>query len=378
MVRRVLSELVARGHDVTAIAPPAPWSLANLLADHGEVALTPYRSAYPKLAGRSVTLTDDVVPQVDGADLMIVHEWNDHDLVATLGTMRKRGARFTLFFHDTHHRAVSAPEGIAVGHLAQSQASGPVGFYDIDTPVTLAALDRDACDYLSAELIPGYAAYLSFTGGPTLDRLERQYGSPAARPLYCSVDAERYRPLDSPARWDLSYLGTYSPDRQPTLERLLIEPARCAPDRRLVVAGPQYPADIDWPANVERIEHLPPAKHPGFYSASHATLNVTRADMIAVGWPPSVRLFEAAACGTAIISDRLAGLDQLLTPDTEILLADSADDVATMLAEADLDAIGHTGRARILAEHTAAHRAEELKRHLTVAMRLLEPAAILI
>lgn len=342
------------------------------------MALTPYRSAYPELAGRSVTLTDDVVPQVDGADLVIVHEWNDHDLVATLGTMRKRGARFTLSFHDTHHCAVSAPEGIAVGHLAQSRASGPVGFYDIDTPVTLAALDRDACDYLSAELIPGCAAYLSFTGGPTLDRLERQYGLPAARPLYCPVYAERYRPLDSPARWDLSYLGTYSPDRQPTLERLLIEPARRAPDRRFVVAGPQYPAGIDSPANVERIEHLPPADHPGFYTASRATLNVTRADMIAAGWSPSVRLFEAAACGTAIISDRWAGLDQLLTPDTEILLADSADDVATMLAEADLVAIGHAGRARILAEHTAAHRAEELERHLTVAMRLLEPAAMLI
>jgi len=159
---------------------------------------------------------------------------------------------------------------------------------------------------------------------------------------------------------------------------LLIEPARRAPDRRFVVAGPQYPAGIDWPANVERIEHLPPADHPSFYSASRATLNVTRADMIAAGWSPSVRLFEAAACGTAIISDRWAGLDQLLTPDTEILLADSADDVATMLAEAGLVAIGHAGRARILAEHTAAHRAEELERHLTVAMRLLEPAAMLI
>ena len=256
------------------------------------------------------------------------------------------------------------PEGIAVGHLAQSWASGPVGFYDIDTPVTLAALERGACDYLSAELIPGYAVYLSFTGGPTLDRLERQYGSPAARPLYCSVDAERYRPLDSPARWDLSYLGTYSHDRQPTLERLLIEPARRAPDRRFVVAGPQYPAGIDWPANVERIEHLPPADHADFYSASRATLNVTRADMIAAGWSPSVRLFEATACGTPIVSDRWPGIEELLTPDAEILLADTGDDVATALARPDLDAIGTAGRARVLAEHTAHHRAAELEAHL--------------
>ncbi|MBB4617091.1 CgeB family protein [Sphingomonas abaci] len=270
------------------------------------------------------------------------------------------------------------PDGIAVGHLAQSWASGPVGFYDIDTPVTLAALDRGAYDYLSAALIPGYAVYLSFTGGPTLERLERHYGSPAARPLYCSVDAERYRPLDTGKRWDLSYLGTYSPDRQPTLERLLIEPARAAPERRFVVAGPQYPADIDWPANVERIEHLPPADHPGFYSASRATLNVTRADMIAAGWSPSVRLFEAGACGTAIISDRWDGLDALLAPGAEILLADGPDDVAAMLADADLDSIGRAGRARILAEHTAAHRAEELERHLTAALRLAAPVASLV
>lgn len=270
------------------------------------------------------------------------------------------------------------PDGIAVGHLAQSWAGGRVGFYDIDTPVTLAALDRGACDYLSAALIPGYAVYLSFTGGPTLERLERHYGSPAARPLYCSVDAERYRPLDTGKRWDLSYLGTYSPDRQPTLERLLIEPARAAPERRFVVAGPQYPADIDWPANVERIEHLPPADHPGFYSASRATLNVTRADMIAAGWSPSVRLFEAGACGTAIISDRWDGLDALLAPGAEILLADGPDDVAAMLADADLDSIGRAGRARILAEHTAAHRAEELERHLTAALRLAAPVASLV
>jgi spore maturation protein CgeB len=97
-----------------------------------------------------------------------------------------------------------------------------------------------------------------------------------------------------PKKWELSYLGTYSPDRQPTLETLLIEPARRMPDRRFVVAGPQYPAEIEWPDNVERIEHLPPSEHAEFYAASRFTLNVTRADMIAAGWSPSVRLFEAA------------------------------------------------------------------------------------
>jgi spore maturation protein CgeB len=185
------------------------------------------------------------------------------------------------------------PEGVEVGRWAQVTARGPVTFYDIDTPVTLAKLARGDHEYLSPELIPGYAAYLSFTGGPTLERLERDYGSPAARALYCSVDAAVYRPTEHAKRWDLSYLGTYSDDRQPTLERLLIETARRAPELRFVVAGPQYPATIAWPANVERFQHVGPADHPAFYAASRWTLNVTRADMIAAGWSPSVRLFEA-------------------------------------------------------------------------------------
>jgi spore maturation protein CgeB len=169
----------------------------------------------------------------------------------------------------------------------------------------------------------------------------------------------------------LSYLGTYSRDRQPTLERLLLEPARRAPDLRFCVAGPQYPADIDWPANVERLQHVPPAEHPDFYAASRFTLNVTRADMIAAGFSPSVRLFEAAACGTPIISDLWEGLDTLLQPAREIVLARSADDVLAVLRGLDEPArraMAEAARARILADHTAAHRAAELERWLGEAV----------
>ena len=189
------------------------------------------------------------------------------------------------------------PDGVTVGAWAQATACGPVVFYDIDTPVTLAALEAGGAEYLSAPLIPGYDVYLSFTGGPTLERLERRWGSPAARALYCSVDADAYSPLAVEPRWDLSYLGTYSPDRQPVLERLLLEPARRAPHLRFAVAGPQYPDDIAWPANVERLQHVPPAGHPAFYAASRFTLNVTRADMVQAGWSPSVRPCRAAARG---------------------------------------------------------------------------------
>nr|WP_294170847.1 glycosyltransferase [uncultured Sphingomonas sp.] len=262
------------------------------------------------------------------------------------------------------------PDGVAVGRFVQEVAQGTTAFYDIDTPVTLAKLERGDFEYLSPEIIPGYDLYLSFTGGPTLRHIEQRYGSPAARPLYCSVDADKYQPQDVPQRWDLSYLGTYSDDRQPTVERLLGAVARALPDRRFCVAGPQYPAGIDWPANVERIDHVPPAGHPAFYAASRFTLNVTRADMIKAGWSPSVRLFEAAACGTPIISDVWEGLDQLLTPGSEILLAGITEDVIAALTEISseqAEGIGRAARARVLREHTARHRAAELERYLTQA-----------
>jgi spore maturation protein CgeB len=263
------------------------------------------------------------------------------------------------------------PEGVEVGRIVQGMARGVTAFYDIDTPVTLAKLARGDFEYLSPEIIPGYDVYLSFTGGPTLDLIEQIYGSPAARPLYCSVDPEGYQPLDVPKLWDLSYLGTYSTDRQPTLNRLLVEVAEELPRHSFVVAGPQYPDDITWPANVERIEHLPPVDHARFYSASRFTLNVTRADMIAAGWSPSVRLFEAGACGTAIISDRWSGIESLFIPEREILLAEGTSDVVAALRgeRGGEAAIGRAGRARVLAGHSAAHRAAELEAHLTEAMR---------
>ena len=264
------------------------------------------------------------------------------------------------------------PDGVAVGRFVQEAAGGTTAFYDIDTPVTLAKLERGDFEYLSPEIIPGYDVYLSFTGGPTLRHIEQRYRSPAARALYCSVDTDRYQPLEVPQRWHLSYLGTYSDDRQPTVERLLNAVARALPDRRFCVAGPQYPAEIEWPSNVERIDHVLPADHPAFYAASRFALNVTRDEMIGAGWSPSVRLFEAAACATPIISDVWAGLDQLLEPGREIMLARTTQDVVAALEELapeQTQAIGRAARTRVLQEHTARHRAEELERWLTEAAR---------
>jgi spore maturation protein CgeB len=255
------------------------------------------------------------------------------------------------------------PEGIAVIDEVLARAQGVRAFYDIDTPVTLARLERGECDYLARHQIPSFDAYLSFSGGDVLDLLSDRFGAAAPHALYCAVDEERYRPLERTRRWDLGYLGTYSDDRQPALERLLLEPARRLPHLRFVVAGPQYPSDIAWPDNVERIEHVGPDDHAAFYAAQRHTLNVTRQDMIAAGWSPSVRLFEAAACGVPIISDRWRGLDALLPDGEAIVIADNAETVMAVLAE---DPPGpaerRAARAReiILAGHTGAQRAAQL------------------
>jgi spore maturation protein CgeB len=251
----------------------------------------------------------------------------------------------------------------------------PLFFYDIDTPVTVAALRNGGAEYLRRDQVPLFARYFSFTGGPFLhDVLQAELGAREAVPLYCSVDAERYHPVDADPDLsvDLAYMGTYAPDRQPVLQRFLVDVAARMPERRFMVAGPQYPKDTVWGANVRHASHLPPTRHPAFYSSARWQLNATRADMVAAGWSPSVRLFEAAACGAAMISDSWPGIDAFFTPGSEILLPRSTDEVVDILRSTSDEArraIGLAARARVLAEHTSEHRAEELERHLAVLQR---------
>jgi spore maturation protein CgeB len=178
------------------------------------------------------------------------------------------------------------------------------------------------------------------------------------------VDPDRYRPVPGEPGFALGYLGTYSADRQPALDRLLLEPARRLPKLRFAVGGPQYPAEVSWPANVERIEHVPPSEHPRFYASQRLTLNVTRRAMVEAGWSPSVRLFEAAACSVPVLSDWWTGLDEFFTPGEEVLVASTSEEAARIVAETDdatLLAIGAGARERVLREHTAARRAEQLE-----------------
>lgn len=253
----------------------------------------------------------------------------------------------------------------AISTVLSSNAAVKV-FYDIDTPITVSKLRAGDADYLTREHLKHFDIYFSFTGGPMLRELVEKFGARRAVPLYCSFDPDRYRMSepDNRFRCDLSYMGTYATDRQASLEELLCKPAARLTHCRFLVAGPQYPADTIWPANVKRIVHLEPKLHSPFYCSSRFTLNLTRKNMIEAGYSPSVRLFEAAGCGTAIISDAWNGIENFFTPGAEILLADSSSAVIaflTDLSDEQVNAIGLRAQERVLAEHTAAKRAAQFE-----------------
>jgi spore maturation protein CgeB len=323
--RGLVRALTRRGHDVLFLERDAPW-----YASHRDLPDPPFGRTM--LYATIEELRDRFSSDIRTADLVVVGSF--------------------------------VPDGVVIGDWVHREARGVTAFYDIDTPVTLAKVARGDEEYLARRQIRRYDLYLSFTGGPTLGHLERDYGSPMARVLYCSFDPELYYPERERIVWDLGYMGTYSADRQPALETLLLEPARRCHDGLFAVAGPQYPDPAQWPENVQYTPHVAPAEHRGFYNRQRFTLNLTRADMIAAGWSPSVRLFEAAACATPIISDVWPGIESIFEPGREILLARSAADVLRILletTEAQRCAIGERARARVLAQHTAEHRAAQLE-----------------
>jgi spore maturation protein CgeB len=258
------------------------------------------------------------------------------------------------------------PEATRVIDWVARHRRGLLCFYDIDTPVTMGKLSTGDFEYLSPTAITLFDLYLSFTGGPALRRLQTQYGARRAEALYCSVDPSLYRPTGAVRRWDIGYIGTYSSDRQSTLECLLVDVARRCPDRRFIVAGAQFPAEISWPGNVDRLEHLAPHEHADFYSSLGWALNVTRAEMVRSGYSPSVRLFEATACGAPVISDEWPGMGEVFAPGREVLIAHCAEEVMAILdlPEPRRQEIAAAGRARTLAEHVAEQRATQLERLL--------------
>ncbi len=253
-------------------------------------------------------------------------------------------------------------------------------FYDLDTPVTLSRLGEGSRpDYVGPDGFSGYDLVLSYTGGRALTDLRDRLGARRVAPLYGHVDPSAHRPADPTSRFsaDLSYLGTYAPDRQDALERLFVEPARRLPRRKFLIGGAQYPDDFPWTSNIFFVRHLPPAEHPAFFSSGRLTLNVTRAAMAAMGWCPSGRLFEAAACGSAILTDRWAGLEAFFDPGSELIAARTPDDVAAALdlTDGELRRIGDAARARALAEHTSDRRARDFERAVEQA-RMASPQGV--
>jgi spore maturation protein CgeB len=256
------------------------------------------------------------------------------------------------------------PDGVrACDLITQSNVPGKI-FYDMDTPVTLSRLARgEKVEYLPAEGLGAFDIVLSYTGGAALDHLRSRLHARAVAPLYGWVDPELHHPVDSVERYraDLSYLGTYAADRQHALEELLLAPARQSREKRFVVGGPMYPNPDQWPPNVAYHPHVSPPEHPRFYCSSRLTLNITRGTMAAMGYCPSGRLFEAAACGTPVLSDSWTGLDEFFQPGDEILIASSSTDAldAINLKSDALKKIGERARERALDCHTAAIRARQ-------------------
>lgn len=322
--RALLKELKALGHDILFLEKDVPW-----YSPHRDMPAPDFCRL--GLYKTNEELKTDYKQEVAEADVVIVGSY--------------------------------VQQGVEVGNWAIDTATGVTAFYDIDTPVTLAKLERKDYEYIDPEIIPEYDLYLSFSGGPILKHLEDHYGSPKARALYCSVDPDLYYPEELDKEWKLGYLGTYSDDRQPTVQELLNRPAAQFPSKRFVVAGPQYPEDFPWSKNVERIDHLPPAEHRKFYNSQEFTLNVTRQDMIKAGYSPSVRLFEAAACGVPIISDYWDGIHSIFEQGEEILIARSSEEVAKYfrrISETERRQIGENARAKVMRSHTAKARAKEL------------------
>jgi spore maturation protein CgeB len=265
------------------------------------------------------------------------------------------------------------PDALAAADLILDSSAPVRVFYDLDTPVTLERFRLEgSVDYLPPYGLEPFDLVLSYAGGRALDDLQQHLGARRVAALYGSVDPEVHKPVVSDAHYhsDLSYLGTYAADRQPTLEQLFLEPAKRSPAKRFLVGGALYPQDFPWTDNISFVSHVPPPQHPAFYSSSKLTLSVTRAAMAEMGYCPSGRLFEAAACATPVLSDSWNGLQEFFEPGREILVASSASDVLEFLSlnPEELRSIGCAARERVLAEHTADHRSQQL-------LNLLEMAA---
>jgi spore maturation protein CgeB len=343
-LRGVLRELILRGHAVAAFEPQGAWSLANLLRDHGEDGLASFRAAYPELDAQIYDAVGPAVERAAEAGLVLVHEWNDPALVAALGAARKVGAPYTLLFHDTHHRAVSEPEAMRRFDLS------------------------------------GYDGVLAF--GETLAEVYRGWGwGNRVFVWHEAADTRLFRPpvVEGPRR-GLVWIGNWGDDeRSAELETFLFAPARNA-GLPLDIHGVRYPdAALTTLARYGARYHgwAPNAAAPSLFARHLATVHVPRRFYVErLPGIPTIRVFEALACGIPLVSAPWDDVEGLFRPGTDYLVAHSGPEMERHLRALSTDPdLRHdltvNGLAMIRARHTCRHRADEL---LGVARRLRSPA----
>ena len=297
--------------------------------------------------------------QPPGCDLRIYENWRDVRDEAALALRLADVGLVTSF----------CPDAQAATRLLLESSIPLKAYYDLDTPVTLHEIEGGSRpEYVPDCGLGPFDLVLSYTGGRALDDLASSLGARRVAPLYGSVDPDIHRPVAPHPKLqaNLSYLGTYAADRQAALDRLFLQPAKERGALKFALAGSQYPEQFDWQSNIFYLSHLPPGDHAVFYSSSDWTLNVTRGPMAKLGYCPSGRLFEAAACGTPIVSDSWHGLDEFFTPGEEIIVARETGDVLNVLelGGEERRRIGSRARERALDCHTASARAQDLERTL--------------
>jgi spore maturation protein CgeB len=320
--------------------------------------------ALDRLGHHVVFFERDVPYYADARDLHALPGRSELVLYADWESVRGR-AEAEVRSADVAMVTSYCPDGALASDLVLGRAPALRLFYDLDTPVTLARLDAGAAvPYLPSYGLGDFDLVLSYTGGAALKQLQSRLGARNVAPLYGHVDPAQHSPAAPREvfRADYSYLGTYAADRQDALEMLFIEPARRRPEQRFAIGGSGYPQDFPWTDNIFFVRHLPPPDHPAFFCSSRLTLNVTRRDMAAMGYCPSGRLFEAAACGVPVLSDWWEGLDSFFEPGAEILIGRTTEDATSALdlSDGELAGIARAARERVLGEHTSEHRAREL------------------
>jgi spore maturation protein CgeB len=313
--------------------------------------------------------TRDLFALPGGAELILYDDWPE----------KLPAARRHVDDADVAIVTSYCPDAINATTLILDSRTPLKVFYDLDTPITLARLAAgEPVEYIGPRGLIDFDLVLSYTGGRSLEDLRCCLGARAVAPLYGSVDPIVHSPVTRDLRYqaDLSYLGTFAPDRADTLRRLFVEPARRLPGHKFLLAGAMYDQQFPWQPNIFFVNHLPPAEHPAFYCSSRLTLNVTRRAMAETGYCPSARLFEATACGAAVLSDAWEGIEQFFEPESEILLARETGQAVEAIDRSpeELARVAAAARARTLSAHTADARAAELE-HILSGVRRGQVAA---